>query len=124
MIDENKLIKDIFYVDGKRIPDIDCAGEPVIITFEELYKIINNQSKVDEWITVEERLPDEYTCIDDETGYYKKSDEVLCFRKSDYNDYEYWIDFTIDGEWQCSDYYVEDKMYWMPLPNPYGGNIK
>ena len=78
--------------------------------------------KVNEWIPIEERLPEEYTCIDDETGYYKRSDEVLCFHKSDYNDYEYWIDFTIDGEWQCSDYYVGDKMYWMPLPEPYKGS--
>lgn len=78
--------------------------------------------KENEWISIGERLPKEYTCIDDETGYYKKSDEVLCFRKNDYNDYEYWIDFTIDGEWQCSDYYVGDKMYWMPLPKPYKGS--
>ena len=79
---------------------------------------IEDFPKVGEWIPVEERLPEEHELIDDETGYYNKSDEVLCCGKNEYNEVEYWIDYTIDGEWQCSEYLTGDEMYWRPLPEP------
>ena len=73
-----------------------------------------------EWIPVDERLPEEHELIDDETGYYNKSDEVLCCCKNEYNEFEYWIDYTIDGEWQYSEYIDSDEKYWQPLPEePY-----
>lgn len=51
------------------------------------------------WIVASERMPEEHKCIDPETGYYGRSDDVLC---SAYDEYEMrdeiWIDHTIDGE--------------------------
>lgn len=121
MIDEKKLIKDIFYVDGKRIPDIDCAGEPVMITFEELYKIINNQSKVDEWITVEERLPEEH----DMDGVMISDLVLVTVFDCEENEYFVDSDNTVNGKW-CFE--LTESVFkvtaWMPLPKPYGGNIK
>lgn len=72
------------------------------------------------WITASERMPEEERCIDPETGYYGRSDDVLC---SAYNEYEMrdeiWIDYTIDGEWQTHEWYEGEKLAWMPLPTSY-----
>lgn len=72
------------------------------------------------WIIASERMPEEYRCIDPETGYYGMSADVLC---SAYDEYEMrdeiWIDHTIDGEWQTHEWYEGEKLAWMPLPSPY-----
>lgn len=72
------------------------------------------------WIITSERMPKEHRCIDPETGYYGRSDDVLC---SAYDEYEMrdemWIDHTIDGEWQTHEWYEGEKLAWMPLPVPY-----
>lgn len=72
------------------------------------------------WIIASERMPEEERCIDPETGYYVRSDNVLC---SAYNEYEMrdeiWIDYTIDGEWQTHEWYEGEKLAWMPLPAQY-----
>jgi hypothetical protein len=86
------------------------------------------QPKVGVWIPVEERLPKEYKCyIDEETGYYSESDNVLCCCKNEYNEFEYWIDYTIDGEWQTHEYFDGEKFYWQQLPalpEPYKGETE
>lgn len=38
----------------------------------------------DGWIPAEKELPEEHTCIDKETGYYGRSDDVLCSAYDDY----------------------------------------
>lgn len=109
MIDEKKLITHIenqYREWGEEYDAIQILGD------------IEDFPKVNEWIPVEERLPEEHELIDDETGYYDKSDNVLCSGKNEYNEIEYWIDYTIDGEWQCSEYLTGDEMYWQPLPEP------
>lgn len=72
------------------------------------------------WVIASERMPEEERCIDPETGYYGRSDDVLC---SAYNEYEMrdeiWIDYTIDGEWQTHEWYEGEKLAWMPLPASY-----
>ena len=110
MIDEKKLITHIenqYREWGEEYDAIQILGD------------IEDFPKVNEWIPVEERLPEEHELIDDETGYYNKSDNVLCCGKNEYNEIEYWIDYTIDGEWQCSEYLTGDEMYWRPLPEPF-----
>lgn len=59
MIDEKKLFKDLFIVNGKRIPFVDCDNMPLTITYKDLYKILKNQTKVGEWIPVEKGLPND-----------------------------------------------------------------
>lgn len=124
MIDERKLLEKINdycsefdesleenkSFDGYNIKSI-CMS-----VIAEILDLIQDQPKVGEWIPVEERLPEEHELIDDETGYYNKSDEVLCCCKNEYNEFEYWIDYTIDGEWQYSEYIDGDEKYWQPLP--------
>lgn len=110
MIDEKKLIS---HIENQYRQ----WGEEY--TAEQILGDIEDFPKVGEWIPVEERLPEEHKLIDDETGYYNKSDEVLCCCKNEYNEFEYWIDYTIDGEWQCSEYLTGNEMYWQPLPQPY-----
>lgn len=79
-----------------------------------------NMDNSGEWIPVSDRMPEEERCIDPETGYYGRSDDVLC---SAYNEYEMkdeiWIDYTIDGEWQAHEYDEEEELAWMPLPDSY-----
>ena len=128
MIDEKKLIKDIFYVDGKRIPDRDCAGEPVMIAFEELYKIINNQSKVDEWIPVEERLPEEHDSIFAKLkgtdqwhkGMFEKvSDDVNVTIEYSNGERKTITMHTKDGQWSVRNTFISFKVIsWKPLPEP------
>lgn len=96
----------------------------------EYYKLkeLAKQQEESRWISVEERLPKEYKCyIDVETGYCNESDNVLCCCKNEYNEFEYWIDYTIDGEWQTHEYFDGEKFYWQPLPalpDPYKGEIE
>ena len=123
MIDEKKLIEKIEKMviplstpDGSESIDIGINGYNECLV--DVLGTIKEQPKVGEWIPVEERLPEEHELIDDETGYYNKSDNVLCCGKNEYNEIEYWIDYTIDGEWQCSEYLTGDEMYWQPLPEP------
>lgn len=128
MINENRLIElledEILRVDTESTPGCgNLYGRDASVmknTLNFVIDLINEQPKVNEWIPVEERLPEEHKLIDDETGYYNKSDEVLCCCKNEYNEFEYWIDYTIDGEWQYSEYIDGDEKYWQPLPEePY-----
>lgn len=123
MIDEKKLIEEITNLYNEYANDqtrFEREETKAIYRFiGALTYRIENMPKENEWIPVEERLPKEYKSIDEETGYYRRSDEVLCFRKDDYNGTEYWIDYTIDGEWQRHEYIDGDKLYWMPLPKEY-----
>ena len=126
MIDENRLIElledEILRVNTESTPGCgNLYGRDASVmrnTLNYVIDLINEQPKVNEWIPVEDRLPEEHELIDDETGYYNKSDNVLCCSKNEYNEVEYWIDYTIDGEWQCSEYLTGDEMYWQPLPEP------
>ena len=130
MIDEKQLIElledEILRIDTESTPGCgNLYGRDASVmrnTLNYVIDLINEQPKVNGWIPVEERLPEEHKLIDDETGYYNKSDEVLCCCKNEYNEFEYWIDYTIDGEWQCSEYLTGDEMYWQPLPEPFKGD--
>lgn len=85
-------------------------------------KELIKQQEGNRWISVEEKLPKEYKCyIDQETGYYNESNNVLCCCKNEYDEFEYWIDYTIDGEWQTHEYFDGEKFAWQPLPEPYKG---
>lgn len=130
MIDENRLIEviedEILRIDTESTPGCgNLYGRDASVmknTLNFVIDLINEQPKVGEWIPCNERLPEEHKLIDDETGYYNKSDEVLCCCKNEYNGFEYWIDYTIDGEWQYSEYIDGDEKYWQPLPEPFKGD--
>ena len=100
----------------------DCSNEHAateIILLEKIEKIIRKHMN-DGWIPAEKELPEEHTCIDEETGYYGRSDDVLCSAYDDYTgEYETWIDYTIDGQWQTHEWYEGEPLAWQPLPRPY-----
>lgn len=116
-IDEKKLKKELAELHFDVPYSVhDDRWTPYTLALDRVIDLIKNQPKVNEWIPVEERLPEEYKAIDEETGYYRRSEEVLCFCEDYYNGTGYWIDYTIDGEWQTHEYIDGEKMYWMPLP--------
>lgn len=128
MIDEKKLIEKLDRLEkiaSNYRPDVAHVCTNLLC---EITDFINEQPKVGVWIPVEERLPKEYKCyIDEETGYYSESDNVLCCCKNEYNEFEYWIDYTIDGEWQTHEYFDGEKFYWQQLPalpEPYKGETE
>ena len=100
----------------------DCSNEYAvkeISLLEKIEKIIRKHMN-DGWIPVEKELPEEHTCIDKETGYYGRSDDVLCSAYDDYTgEYEMWIDYTVDGRWQTHEWYEGEPLAWQPLPEPY-----
>lgn len=123
MIDEKRLIDEL-----NEWSNLDEEmNELVLLCIDTFKRMINKQPKVGEWIPIEERLPEEYKYIDEETGYYLRSDNVLCCCLDDYNDFEHWIDYTIDGEWQTHEYFDGEKFYWQQLPalpEPYKGEAE
>ena len=100
----------------------DCSNEYAVTEIsllEKIEKIIRKHMN-DGWIPAEKELPEEHTCIDEETGYYGRSDDVLCSAYDDYTgEYETWIDYTMDGQWQTHEWYEGEPLAWQPLPRPY-----
>ena len=97
----------------------ECGNFNVASAFELCVEIIRKHMN-DGWIPAEKELPEEHTCIDEETGYYGRSDDVLCSAYDDYTgEYETWIDYTIDGQWQTHEWYEGEPLAWQPLPRPY-----
>lgn len=77
-----------------------------------IYEIIECLPKVDQWISVEERLP---------KSYEKVLVTIIC-NKNIYCDNVAYID--VDGKWRwsldCNEAKV-DIIAWQPLPAPYKG---
>lgn len=122
-----KVAKYVYLATDKEVAnDIASTLNQAADTIEALSaKLAANMERSDRyygggWIVASERMPKEERCIDPETGYYWRSDYVLC---SAYDDYEMkdeiWIDYTIDGEWQTHEWYEGEKLAWQPLPEPY-----
>lgn len=112
MIDEKKLFKDLFIVNGKRISFVDCDNMPLTITYKDLYKILKNQPKVGKWIPVEEGLPEENEYVDI-TVLYKDEDTEYQY-DTDVSRYycQMWID--------CHGVpIIGDVISWKPRSEPY-----
>lgn len=100
-----------------QFPDLDLDEQEKFtdLAISALTQQLNNG-----WIPVSERLPEEYKRVDG-NDCYSISDEVIC---NAYSEYETWIDYTIDGEWQTHEYYEGEKLAWQPLPEPWEGDIQ
>lgn len=73
---------------------------------------------------VEKELPKEEKVITD-SGIEFNSDVVLVTVKNNANNYYIFKDHTVDGKWNIEANSMTFKIIaWMPLPKPYGGNIK
>lgn len=128
MIDEKKLIEELRkYVDelGTVRGEIELANGVL-----KAIPIVKNQPKTDQWISVEERLPEEHDSMFAKlkgtdkwlSGMFeKRSDEVIV--TCEYGDGTRVTNTsrTIDGKWS-----IETKsivklkvLFWQPLPEPY-----
>lgn len=72
------------------------------------------------WIPVSVRPPKQKRCIDSETGEYWRSDNVLCSCFDEQKEeYDIWIDYTVDGYWQAHERQEEENLAWISLPEPF-----
>lgn len=99
MIDEKKLIQDIWKCSSSLLNDWDTAG---------ILRIIGRQPKVGEWIPCSERLPE-----DEKTKLVTLSDGKV--EGAFWNERNWWcMGDSINLETR-----TEDVIAWMPLPAPY-----
>lgn len=123
MIDEKKLIRELFY----KMP---CQfGAQVMDWFCEL---VDNQPKSDEWIPCSEQLPEEHDSMFARLKGTDKWNNGMFEKIS--NDVNVTVKFedgkrktmtlnTIDGKWKTDMNIVKfEVIAWQPLPEPYRGN--
>nr|DAP07799.1 MAG TPA: Protein of unknown function (DUF551) [Caudoviricetes sp.] len=116
MIDENKLIEKI---ESMQTP-LDKNTSNGLLSFlllDNFKDIVKKQPKVNEWIPVEERLPEE-------NGYYIVT-APSCINE-EMTTMELYFD---DGKWLINEgdeifYYEKSIIAWMPLPKPYEKEVK
>ena len=115
MIDEEKLIEDILKHSNNITSEWETAG---------ILNLINQQPKVGEWISVEERLPDEsfeeLEWIRDEEGKAISCDVLVTFISESENGKRYVVDSMYFPELPWNEgFAVNGVIAWMPLPEPY-----
>ena len=125
MIDEKKLIEEM---EDEFCSDcVKCGGS---CRFADIKEIINKQPKVGEWISVEERLPDEHDSMFKKFKGTPKwsnsmfegiSDEVNVTIEFEYGKTATTASHTTDGKWRCEKEYGSGTkvIAWMLLPAPY-----
>ena len=123
MIDEKKLIE--YLVDTYCS---DCSKCHRICRHDELFKIIDRQPKVNNWIPCSERLPEKRDwCLalfkEPYTGFVglPKIAEYLMGSHTAYTTKEGWIISNCTDREDVSSEYYKDLICvaWMPLPNAY-----
>ena len=116
MIDEKKLIEKI-----ERLENLVCGYSHIVSNvcanlLCELKDFIKEQPKVDEWIPVEERLPE-----DTEEDYYQTVIVTLLNGRvapGVYKNHE--DEWVVEDETGANEYMFHDEVIaWMPLPEPY-----
>lgn len=99
MIDENKLIEDVWKHSNNITSEWETAG---------ILNLINKQPKVGEWIPVSERLPENSSW-----NIFTDGKNISVERyKIDGIDH-----FFPPGRW----FDLDDAIAWRPLPEPYKG---
>lgn len=110
MIDEEVLLEKLEELIEYDTFDYAQEEPKIVMSFEELEKIIVNQPKVGEWIPCSERLPE-----DEETKIVTLSDGKV--EGAFWNERNWWcMDDSINLEVR-----TEDVIAWMPLPPAYKG---
>lgn len=124
MIDEKKLVEEIQgMIVIQKSPDGRNREDELINSYNEaifdLLKIIEEQPKVNEWIPVEERLPENEKDIGRNylvTLKYSNLNSIIatCAR---FEPSGRWLRYCAIGEVDVTD----EVIAWMPLPEAYGG---
>lgn len=138
MIDEKKLIEELediigmlptYYI-GKKDEE-----NAYLDAINRILSAVKRQPKVGEWIPVEKELPKEdgeylvyYSCENDgSVGEDKECGYSVEYFDTEMESFGYWQNIFDSGTLGFVDSeFIEmnTAIAWMPLPNPYGGNIK
>lgn len=111
MIDEKKLIEEV--------EDMMCpfqfADETREWALKDVIEVIEEQTKVNEWIPCNERLPEEKKFYEENM----RSLSCLVIVLSD-DELMVGIDRTVNGVWTLEETFDKPEVIaWMPLPEPY-----
>lgn len=129
MIDEKKLIDEVNDLMDANLLFYDDASKSRQETLDEIVDLIDEQPKVNGWIPVEERLPEERESSFAKLKGTDKWIEGMFEKKSD--DVNVTIEFSdgkrkvittkiIDGQWNKHTILKPIKFIaWQPLPEPY-----
>ena len=114
MIDEKRLLKELEF----QIKDCEDFGHSDIYIdvdiAKEIYELLK-QPKVNEWIPVEERLPEEKNFYEE----IMRSPACLVTVLSD-DELMIGIDRTVNGSWTLEETFDKPKIIaWQPLPELY-----
>lgn len=124
MIDEKRLIKQL-----KESNYHHASNSREEVLLDRTIRIVQEQPKVNEWIPIEERLPEEHDSIFAKLKDTDKWNKAMFEKISD--DVNVTIEFddgirktitmhTRDGEWSIRNTFKHFKVIaWQPLPNPY-----
>lgn len=121
MIDEKKLKKELAELSLKcPFSVLDERFALYTECFEKAICLLKEQPKVNEWISVEERLPEEQT---DYKGIKRSSYHlvtVIAYGKPKIS-----IDYIVNGIWHLEEGNTVLKVSaWKPLPEPYKKEVK
>lgn len=105
----------------------DDSGEHY--AYQQIKKLIKRQPKVNEWIPVSDKLPDEsFEGLEwtmDEDGKPIACDVLVTFVSESENNKRYVTDATYFPGLELSESFtVDDVIAWMPLHAPYKGDRK
>lgn len=123
MIDEKKFIEEIKKIDLKesmKYMHCGCTLEQynneIGYILNKIISLIENMTKLDQWISVEERLPEEDVDVlvtdgeDMMVGFYR--DDAKAWDNVNYG----WVERNNDDECPCK---IGKVIAWMPLPDGY-----
>ena len=128
MINENPIINRLNKIINNGVKDSDNKHP---ISAEIILEFINNQPKVNEWISVEDRLPEEHDTIFAKLKGTSEWNSAMFEKVSD--DVNVTVEFkdgsrktmtmhTTDRKWMTGFELTKKKVIaWMPLPSKYEG---
>lgn len=130
----NEICQNTFFMDDNIVKDEDRDENELYISFSKLKEIISKyafcKNNPDDWILVEERLPEESEEFNDvynpvtlaviDTEWHKKSDIVqVTVYDRDEEKYFTYVDNTYNGEWVTFNLDNFKVIAWKPLSDPY-----
>lgn len=115
MIDEEKLIEELNDLMDANLLFYDDASKSRQETLEEIVDLILDQPKVDEWISVEDRLPNE----EEFEKYYRRNHYAAEFIVMIKGASKPTTLYYTEGIWFDDNSNDYDVIAWQPLPEPY-----
>ena len=132
----NEIYKNTFYIDDKIVKNKNRDENELCISFSKLKEILSKyafcKSNPDDWIPVDEKMPEESEEFSDrydpdtlaviDTEWDKESDVVqVTVYDKDEEEYFTSADYTYNGKWTHFRFMKDtyDVIAWKPLSNPY-----